>query len=156
MWQSLKTLNVFNTLFLKQIFWKAKAFSKKLVHRFLVESTKIENVQPMLRQIKWWLQNEPIKKNGVLPVTTLFFWKICFSLRTSCKELVCCIKNPNAHICTFCKPWSFIWQYFFAVSNYKTIFEMFLFSFLTQTTSMTWLLYGFIGQPIWFDAEVSF
>ena len=73
MWQSLKTLNVFNTLTLKQIFWKTKAFSKKLVHRFLVESTKIENVQPMLRQIKWWLQNEPIKKNGVLPVTTLFF-----------------------------------------------------------------------------------
>ena len=27
----------------------------------------------MLRQIKWWLQNEPIAKNGVLPVTTLFF-----------------------------------------------------------------------------------
>ena len=54
-------------------FLENKAFSKKLVHRFLVESTKIENVQPMLRQIKWWLQNEPIKKNGVLPVTTLFF-----------------------------------------------------------------------------------
>ena len=23
--------------------------------------------------IEWWLQNEPIAKNGVLPVTTLFF-----------------------------------------------------------------------------------
>ena len=27
----------------------------------------------MLRQIEWWLQNGPIKRNGVLPVATLFF-----------------------------------------------------------------------------------
>ena len=27
----------------------------------------------MLRQIEWWLQNRPNTKNGVLPVTTLFF-----------------------------------------------------------------------------------
>ena len=44
----------------------------------------------------------------VLPVTTLFFWNFCFSLRTSYKELICCTNNPNAHICTFCKCWSFI------------------------------------------------
>ena len=43
MWQSVKIFNVFNTLTLKQIFWKTKAFVKKLEHRFLVESTKIEN-----------------------------------------------------------------------------------------------------------------
>ena len=43
MWQSLKILNVFNTLTLKQIFWKTKTFFKKLEYRFLVESTKIEN-----------------------------------------------------------------------------------------------------------------
>ena len=43
MWQSLKILNVFNALSLKQIFWKTKNFFKKLEHRFLVESTKIEN-----------------------------------------------------------------------------------------------------------------
>ena len=29
----------------------------------------------MLRQMKWRLQNEPITKGGVLPVTTLFFGK---------------------------------------------------------------------------------
>ena len=39
--------------------------------------------KPMLRQIEWRLQNGPIIKSGVLPVTTLFFWKICFSFRTS-------------------------------------------------------------------------
>ena len=36
--------NVFNTLILKQIFWKTKTFYKKLeYHRFLVKATKIEN-----------------------------------------------------------------------------------------------------------------
>ena len=34
--------NVFNTLTLKQIFWKKKTF-KKLEYHFLVETTKIEN-----------------------------------------------------------------------------------------------------------------
>ena len=44
MWQSVKILNVFSTLTLKQIFWKMKTFFKKLDYRFLVESTKIEEV----------------------------------------------------------------------------------------------------------------
>ena len=43
MWQSVEILNIFNTLTLKQIFWKTKTFFKKLEYRFLVESTKIEN-----------------------------------------------------------------------------------------------------------------
>ena len=30
----------------------------------------------MLRQIKWQLQNGPIAKSGVLPVTTLFIGKL--------------------------------------------------------------------------------
>ena len=43
MWQSLKILNIFNTLTLKQIFWKTKTFFKKLEYCFLVESIKIES-----------------------------------------------------------------------------------------------------------------
>ena len=43
MWQSVKVLNVFNTLILIQIFWKTKTFFKKLEYRFLAETTKIEN-----------------------------------------------------------------------------------------------------------------
>ena len=93
-------MDVFNTLTLKQIFWKMKTFLKKLEYRFLVESTKIG-------------------KNGVLPVTTLFFKKFCFSWRISYTELICCSNNPNDHICTFCKRWSFIWQCFFPVSILK-------------------------------------
>ena len=39
--------------------------------------------KPMLRQIVWRLQNGPITKSGVSPVTTLFLWKMSFSFRTS-------------------------------------------------------------------------
>ena len=104
MWQPQKFLNVFNTLTLKQIFWKTKTFFKKLEYLFLVKSSEIENAlspfklpyqRPMLRQIKWWLQNGRIKKKGVLPVTTLFFKRFCFSIRTSYKELTCCANDPN-------------------------------------------------------------
>ena len=43
MWQSMKVSSVFNTLTLKQIFWKTKTFFKKPEYRFLVETTNIEN-----------------------------------------------------------------------------------------------------------------
>ena len=41
-------------------------------HRF---HSKLLYQKPMLRQIEWQLQNGPITKSGVLPVTTLFFGK---------------------------------------------------------------------------------
>ena len=41
--QAVKSLNVFNTLTLIQIFWKTKTFFKKLKYRFLAETIKIEN-----------------------------------------------------------------------------------------------------------------
>ena len=82
-------------------------------------NTKLPYKKPILRQIELWLQNGPTTKNGVLPVTTIFFWKFCFSLRTSYKELICCTNNPNTHICNFCKRWSFIWRCFFPVSILK-------------------------------------
>ena len=66
----------------------------------------------MLRQIEWWVQNASITKNGVLPVTALFFRKFCFSLRTSYKELILYTIDPNAHIPTFCKLFfdgAFLW-----------------------------------------------
>ena len=39
----MKVSKVFDTLTLKEIFWKTKTFSKKLEYSFLVETTKIEN-----------------------------------------------------------------------------------------------------------------
>ena len=45
MWQSLKILNVFNTLSVKTIFSKTKNFFKRLEYRFLVEITEIEKTK---------------------------------------------------------------------------------------------------------------
>ena len=68
--------------------------------------TKLPCQKPILRQIEWEVQNGPITKNGVLPATTFFLKKKC-------------INNPNAHIPTFCKRWSFILRCFFLVSILK-------------------------------------
>ena len=72
---------------------KRKPFFKKLEYRFLVESGKIENATfqyktalSILRQTEWVVQNGPIAKNGILPVTIYFFRKNFFSLRTRIKS----------------------------------------------------------------------
>ena len=122
----MEILNIFNTLTLKQIFWKTRTFFKKLDQIFLVESTKIENASfpykttiseanAMLRQIDWWVQIGPITKNRILPVTTLFFGKFSFNLRTSNKQLIWCTSDLIVHITIFCIFRSFIWQCFFFV-----------------------------------------
>ena len=36
----------------------------------------------MFRQIEWKVQSGPITKTAVLPVSSLFFWKFFFSIRT--------------------------------------------------------------------------
>ena len=59
--QSLDILNIFNTLTLKQVFWKSKTIFKKLKQRFLVESTKIENAT--------FSQNAAVKKVNFLEST---------------------------------------------------------------------------------------
>ena len=68
----------FETDFLEKIWssvFKLKAIRLKM-HHF---HTKLPYQKPMLKQIEWGVWNEPITKNGVLPVTTLFFWKFYFS-----------------------------------------------------------------------------
>ena len=73
----MKVSNVFNTVTLKQIFWKTKTF-KNLEYRFLVEATKIEKMSFPFKtalseanvKTEWRLQNGPITKSGALAVTT--------------------------------------------------------------------------------------
>ena len=83
----MKVSNVFSTLTSKQISWKTKAFFKKLEYGFLAETTKIENTsfpfktalsEASVKTIVWRLQNGPITKTGVLPVTILFFLENLF------------------------------------------------------------------------------
>ena len=119
MWQSVKVLNVFNTLTLKQIFWKTKTFSKKMEHLFLVESTKIENASFPYKTL---ISEANVKTNRMVSTKWTYyqkrsfagnyfiFLKILFSLRTSFRELFWFTSSLNAHIHTFCKRWSFIWR----------------------------------------------
>ena len=101
--------------------------------------TKLPYQKPILRQTEWWVQNGPIIKNGVLPVTALLFRKFCFSLRSlkllSYKELIWCTSNPNAHILTFGKCWSFIWHCFFPVSILKKRWDV---QFMTLRMHNCW------------------
>ena len=121
MWKSVGILNVFNTLSLKQIFWKMV-----LEYHFLVESTKIENTSfpyktatseasiktNRMVSTKWTKQKEWRFASNYFFLKNNFF---CFSLGTSHKKLIWCTKDSNAHLCTFCKWWSFIWGGFFPV-----------------------------------------
>ena len=72
--ESVKVLNVFNTLTLIQIFMFKDWIEILKLHHF--HSKRLCH-KPMLRQVEWWLQNGPIIKSGLVPVTTLFFWEIC-------------------------------------------------------------------------------
>ena len=74
-------LKVFDTL--KQIFsGKQKPFSKSWSTVFYLKAlrlkmhhfhTKLPYQKPTIWQIEWRVQNGPITKCGVLPVTTYFF-----------------------------------------------------------------------------------
>ena len=52
--------------------------------------TKLPCQKPMLRQIEWGVQNRHIRKNLIFNTCFIFFWKFCFSIRTSYKELIWC------------------------------------------------------------------
>ena len=117
MWQSAKMLNVFSTLTLKQIFWKAKAFFRKMKHFFLVEGSKIENTS---FPYKTETSEANVKTNKM--VTTKWTYHkersfasnyVIFLLYHLYSEFFCCTNDPNALVCTFCKRWSFIWLCFF-------------------------------------------
>ena len=110
---------------------KRKNFSKSWSNVFLVESIKIENAlfpyklpyqKSMLRQIEWWAQNGAITKNEVLPVTTLFFWKFCFSLRTSYRSWFDVRKTQMPTLLLSVSTGVFIFRSFFPVSIINTDF----------------------------------
>ena len=135
MWQSVKISNVFNTLTLKQIFWKTKAFFKELECSFLLKPLRLKThhfhlkllcQKQMLWQTERRLQNGPITKSGILPVTIFFLLlKICSSFGISLKQLIWCTNDANVHIRIFCKRWSLILGCFLPVSILKQTFSYF-------------------------------
>ena len=73
---------------------KRKHFPKKLstvfqlkLQRLKTQHCHIKLPRQMSRQLEEEVQSVSINKDEVLPVTILFFWKFCFSLRTSHEEL---------------------------------------------------------------------
>ena len=83
MWQSLENLNIYNfnfeTSFVKnENLWKTGVicFSWKYYYwKYYYFHTKMPCQKPMLRQIEQGEENEPLTKNGVLPLTTNA-WKV--------------------------------------------------------------------------------
>ena len=109
---------------------------KKLEYRFSVETTKTENTS---FPFKTALSEANVNRNRI--VTTkwtyhkkwsfdsnyLIFWKICFSFRTSQKELIWCTNDPDfLHIQIFRTHWSLTLGYFLPVSILKVFFIYFL------------------------------
>ena len=86
-------------------------------------------------------------KNGVFPVTILFFWEFCLSLIPSYEDLIWFTNYPKAHIYTFCKRWSFIWRCFFSDSILKLRHEVLKFTdiYVTWTSSKTDLETNFLS-----------
>ena len=104
---------------------------------------KLPCQKPMLGQIEWGVKKGSITKNAVLPLTTLFFWKFNFSIRTSNKQLISRTNFPNAHIHIFRKRLSFVWRRVFPVSRlnilifYFGIFRMYEFGIMVRNRSKT-------------------
>ena len=114
----MEIVNVFNTLTLKQIFWKTETFFK---NSFLVESTNIENAsfpyktaisEASVKTNRMVSTNLTYRKERCVASNYFIFWKFCSILSTSYKELIWCTNDPDIHIRTFCKRWSFIWRAF--------------------------------------------
>ena len=67
--QSVEILSVFNTLTLKQNFWKMKTFFKNLGYCLLVESTKIENASFPYKTV---ISEANVKTNGMVIVKWIY------------------------------------------------------------------------------------
>ena len=120
MWQSLRILNIFNALTLKQVFCKIKTFFEKLEYHFLVESNTIESntIESAIFLYKTSLPKANVKngkyKMDLSQITTLFFWKFDFSKKTVINNQ--CNNIPNSHIHTFREHLSFTWKSVFPTS----------------------------------------
>ena len=100
----------------------------RLGYCFLVESTKIKNTTFLFKTA---LSEANVKTNRMgstkwtyhkeqnFDSNYFIFSNVCFSLRTSHKELSWCTNHPNVHIQTFWKHWNFIWDWFFPLSILK-------------------------------------
>ena len=121
----MKVSNVFNSLTLKQIFWKTKAFFKKLEYRFLVETTKIENTS---FPFKTALSEASVKTNRMVTIkwthskewsfasNYFIFLENFFQLKNFFKRVNLMYQRPKCPYSFFRKCWSLILESFSPVS----------------------------------------
>ena len=76
MWRSVKSLNIFSTLTLKQIFYKTKTFLKILEYRFLVERIKIEKT---LFPYKTVISEANVKTNRIMATKWAYHRELSFA-----------------------------------------------------------------------------
>ena len=80
-------------------------FFRLRTHHF---NTKLLYQKPVLRQIKWWASTKwTYHKERSFASNHFIFLNFFSSLRTSFKELNWCTNDPDTHIPTFRKLWSF-------------------------------------------------
>ena len=128
-----------------------KTFFKKLEDRFLVESSKSENAS---FPYKTNVSEDNVKTNTMVSRKWAYhkersfasnyfiFFRFWFTLRTSWEELICCTNNPNAHICTFCKRWSFIGRCFFPWVSLKAWYWSQFFRSSHNNETVIWAFVG--------------
>ena len=112
-----RDLNVLITLTLKHVSGKRKALLKNwstvfswtyydwkrnISYKTVLPKTNVKTNR--MESTKWICH----KERGFVTITTIFFWKIIFSIRTSYKYLVWSTNYWNAHINIFLKRLSFI------------------------------------------------
>ena len=154
MWQSLEILNIFNTLTLKQIFWKTQIPFTKPEEHFLVESTEIDNAtipyktalsEANVKTNRMGSRKWNITKNRVvLPViffsedfsTSFFFstsnFKILFKFRTLYKKLFLVYQLPKCSCSYFSKTFRFYLRVLFPCESLRKkvfVFGVFWFVF---------------------------
>ena len=118
-WQPLEILNLFIILTLKLVFWNW--FFEKLEYCYLVGSTAMENTTfPCKTGLsKANAKTSRMRSTGVLSLTTLFFWKFNFGIRTFYKKLIQYTNYPSINIHTARKRLSFIRECVLPVSILK-------------------------------------
>ena len=109
----MKFSNVFNTLTLKQIFWKTKNFFKKLEYRFLVETTEIENTS---FPFKTALSEANVKTNRMATTKWTYHKEWSFASNYFIFRTSWCTNDPNVHVRIFRKRLNLILGCFFSVS----------------------------------------
>ena len=109
---------------MKQAFWKTKTFFKKLEHRFLVESTKIENAtfpyktalsEAMLRQTELGVQNGSTAKNEYFQKKEITVLNVLDKI-PFCSSLICLISTSFSiyfkRLLMLCNIFAFIFSEF--------------------------------------------